>query len=265
MEEVFQIPMQSETIGKLVDALSKFHGNLKQPNMNASVTVKTSGGSSYKFNYADLGACVAAAAPELTKQGLAVIQTLRGFNLVTTLAHTSGEYINSLMPLNQAVMTSTKYQDIGSMITYMKRYSYCAILGIVADEDDDANTACGNEYEYQLKSQKTQQPAQQKAKFTGAQLKKALEVIATKENADDLRVFWSQSFEKYPELQQNKQFNDALFQQASKIACAELGVCKNEDDIILLVDKWSDIWKAVVSDNTPFANAVIVKRQSFEA
>jgi hypothetical protein len=75
MEEKM-IPMQSETIGKLAEALSSFQGSVKQPKLNKSVTVKTNGGGSYKFQYADLGACISAAAPELQKNGLAVIQTI---------------------------------------------------------------------------------------------------------------------------------------------------------------------------------------------
>lgn len=262
MEEVYQIPMQSATIGKLAEALSTFQGSIKQPKLNKSVTVKTNVGGSYKFQYADLGACMSAAAPELQKNGLAVIQTIQGQVLVTTLMHKSGEFVNSMLPLNQGTLHSTAFQQIGSMITYLKRYAYCAILGIVADDDDDANAACGNSVQYNQNGQAAQ--AQQRTGFTGAQLKKALEIMATKQKADELRAFWTQSFEKYPELQQNKQFNDALFQQASRIACSELGVCKNEDDITLLIDQWNEIWKAVIAENTPFANAVITKRQSLQ-
>lgn len=263
MEEQIQIPMQSESVGKLAEALSNFQGSVKQPKLNKSVTVKTNGGGSYKFQYADLGACISAAAPELQKNGLAVFQTIQGQVLVTTLAHSSGEFVTSQLPLHQGTLFSNAFQQIGSMITYLKRYAYCAILGIVADDDDDTNAACANEYQYQTKEKPAQ--TQQKTGFTGAQLKKALELIEEKQNADELRAFWTQSFEKYPELQQNKQFNDALFQKASKIACTELALCKNEDDILLLVDKWNDIWGAIVSPNTPFANAVNAKRQSLQS
>ncbi len=266
MEEVFNIPMQSATIGALAKALSEFQGSVKQPKLNKSVTVKTKTGGSYNFQYADLGACIAAAAPELKKNGLAVIQTIQGQLLVTTLSHSSGEFINSMLPLNQNTLFSTEFQSIGSMITYLKRYAYCAILGIVADDDDDANAACGNQVKYNEKGKSAtqQQQAAQNTGFTGTQLKKALELIGTKTTAEDLRAFWTQSFEKYPELKQNKQFNEALFQQASRIACVELEVCENEDDILLLVDKWNDIWGAIVSPNTPFANAVNAKRQTLQ-
>ena len=262
MEEQIQIPMQSESIGKLAEALSSFQGSVKQPKLNKSVKVATKDNRSYTFQYADLGACISAAAPELQKNGLAVFQTIQGQVLVTTLAHSSGEFVTSQLPLHQGTLFSNAFQQIGSMITYLKRYAYCAILGIVADDDDDANAACANEYQYQTKEKPAQ--TQQKTGFTGAQLKKALEVIEEKQNADELRAFWTRSFEKYPELQQNKQFNDALFQKASKIACTELALCKNEDDILLLVDKWNDIWGAIVSPNTPFANAVNAKRQTLQ-
>ena len=267
MEERFQIPMQSATIGKLAEALSSFQGSVKQPKLNKSVTVKTNGGGSYKFQYADLGACISAAAPELQKNGLAVFQTIQGQVLVTTLAHSSGEFVTSQLPLHQGTLFSNAFQQIGSMITYLKRYAYCAILGIVADDDDDANAACANEVKYDEKGKAAaqQQQAAQNTGFTGAQLKKALEAIEEKRNADELRAFWTQSFEKYPELQQNKQFNNALFQKASKIACTELAICKNEDDILLLLDKWNDIWAAIIADNTPFANAVIAKRKSLQS
>ena len=263
MEEQIQIPMQSAEIGELAKALSNFQGSVKQPKLNKCVTVKTKTGGSYNFQYADLGACIAAAAPELQKNGLAVIQTIQGQLLVTTLSHSTGQFINSMLPLHQATLFSAEFQSIGSMITYLKRYAYCAILGIVADDDDDANAACGNQVNYNEKGKAAAQ-TQQKTGFTGAQLKKALELIGTKTTAGDLRAFWTQSFEKYPELKQNKQFNDALFQQASRIACVELEVCKNEDDILLLVDKWNDIWGAIVSPNTPFANAVNAKRQTLQ-
>ena len=266
MEEVFNIPMQSASIGELAKALSEFQGSVKQPKLNKSVTVKTKTGGSYNFQYADLGACIAAASPELKKNGLAVIQTIQGQLLVTTLSHSSGEFINSKLPLHQATLFSSAFQDIGSMITYLKRYAYCAILGIVADDDDDANAACGNSVTYNNGQQKQQTAQKQQAScITGAQLKKALEVMATKQNADELRAFWTQSFEKYPELRQNKQFNDALFQQASKIVCAELEVCEKEDDIILLIDRWNEIWADVIKESTPAGNAIMAKLKSVSA
>lgn len=49
------------------------------------------------------------------------------------------------MPSNTA-----NAQSIGSAITYAKRYAFCAILGIVADDDEDANIASGNTAQKEL-------------------------------------------------------------------------------------------------------------------
>ena len=61
--------------------------------------------------------------------------------LETKLIHAeSGEWISSttVIPLPK-----NDPQGMGSAITYARRYSLCAMLGIVT-EDDDANTACGH-------------------------------------------------------------------------------------------------------------------------
>lgn len=148
MEEQAQAMQQahpafmSADISALSAALSEFQGKIKQPQMSKEVTVQTKGGSKYKFQYADLSACMAAAAPVLMETGLSVAQIIIGRRLITLLAHKSGQWMKSEMDIN--ISPSSTYQDLGSAITYLKRYSYCAILGIVADDDDDANAACGN-------------------------------------------------------------------------------------------------------------------------
>src|SRR5690625_3443806 len=60
------------------------------------------------------------------------------------LFHSSGEWMQSdplKMPANPSI------QDMGGQITYMKRYSLSALLGIATEKDDDANGASGNEYQ----------------------------------------------------------------------------------------------------------------------
>lgn len=268
MEEKM-IPMQSETIGKLAEALSSFQGSVKQPKLNKSVTVKTNGGGSYKFQYADLGACISAAAPELQKNGLAVIQTIQGQVLVTTLSHSSGEFINSQIPLNQQTLFSTAFQQIGSMITYLKRYAYCAILGIVADEDDDANAACGNQVEYNGKQgatkQATQGAASTKAGINGAQLKGFINDVNAKQSIDELMAYWQDISKEHPELSQNTQLCNAMFQKASGFGIAELETCQKNDDIEILIQRWTDIWPATIAANTPFGNAIVAKRKTLTA
>ncbi|MBR1498525.1 MAG: ERF family protein [Bacteroidaceae bacterium] len=269
MEEKI-IPMQSATIGKLTEALSKFQGSVQQPKLNKSVTVKTNGGGSYKFQYADLAACVAAAAPALQANGLAVIQTIQGQLLVTTLSHTSGEFINSQMPLNSQTLFSTSFQSIGSMITYLKRYAYCAILGLVADDDDDANAACGNQVEYTDGKQSAAKPAARSSAYaksgvTGAQLKGFMSDMNAKQSIDELMALWSTIVNDHPALKENGQLVNTLFQKSSCLGIAELELCRNTDDIEMLIQRWNDIWPATIAENTPFGNAIANKRNTLAA
>ena len=269
MEESFIIPMQSPTIGELTKALSQFQGSVKQPKLNKSVKVSTKDGRSYTFQYADLGACISAASPELQKNGLAVIQTIQGNVLVTTLSHTSGEFINSKMPLNEQTLFYVAFQCSGAMITYLKRYAYCAILGIVADDDDDANAACGNHVEYgnwkSVASKSATKAANTKSGVTGAQLKGFISEINNKQNIDDLMTCWREIMQVNPNLKDNEQLLNTLFQKASIFGIAELTQCKNTDDIEILVQRWTDIWPAVIAPNTPFGNAIVQKRNTFAA
>jgi len=60
-----------------------------------------------------------------------------GVCLVTTLLHTSGEWISGRRPLHAKTKDP---QGIGSAITYARRYDLMAMVGI-APEDDDAELA----------------------------------------------------------------------------------------------------------------------------
>lgn len=174
----------SENINEISAALSAFQGSVEQPKLEKEVKVKTKTGGSYSFKYADLCACVKAATPALKANGLAVCQLISEGKLVTILSHKSGQWFKSelLLP-NQ----TSDYQAYGSAITYLKRYSYCAILGIVADTDDDANLACGNQAEFKDRGQHSQQPA---ATFTGAQLKEALDELDKCTTTEHISALW---------------------------------------------------------------------------
>lgn len=157
----------SAEIKDISAALSAFQASLDQPKLEKEVKVKTRTGLEYKFKYADLSACVRAATPKLKEHGLSVSQMFNDGKLITLLSHTSGQWLKSEVSLPSQ---GADYQAFGSAITYLKRYSYCAILGIVADTDDGANIACGNEAE--IKDRKTKTTAQ--IAFTGAQLQQSI-------------------------------------------------------------------------------------------
>ena len=98
----------------------------------------------FKSKYATMASIIDATRPALAANGLAVTQIMEPGDgtlmLRTILAHASGEKVESVVPL---LALGKGAQPFGSELTYMRRYSYAAILNVVADEDDDGNTAQG--------------------------------------------------------------------------------------------------------------------------
>ena len=92
-----------------------------------------------RYTYADLGDVLAEARPKLKAHGLALVQvpTIE-FGVSTTLFHKSGQWIK-FAPLKIQPAGGTP-QHVGSAITYARRYSILAVLGL-ATEDDDGRAA----------------------------------------------------------------------------------------------------------------------------
>lgn len=136
--------LQSESINELVTALSKAQGEMQ-------TAVKDKINPFHKSNYADLTSVWEVARPVLGKNGLCIMQTTEmtpdgsTIILVTTLAHISGQWMKSHLPLKPKTVDS---QGIGAAITYSRRYSLSAIIGVVTDEDDDGETADGRGKNY---------------------------------------------------------------------------------------------------------------------
>lgn len=99
----------------------------------------------FKNAYADLAAVWDACRAQLTDNGLAVIQppvtsSPDGITIITMLIHgTSGEWIRSELVIKPA---NVGPQQIGSAITYGRRYALAAMVG-VAQADDDGEAAVG--------------------------------------------------------------------------------------------------------------------------
>jgi hypothetical protein len=100
---------------------------------------KDSVNPSYSSRYSTLAACLDACRNQLADNGLAVIQTVQADNdgmmhLFTRLVHgMSGEWIESDYPI---ICQIDNPQAVGSAITYARRYSLCAIIGIASEDDD---------------------------------------------------------------------------------------------------------------------------------
>lgn len=128
--------MQSEQVDKIAPALVAAQRSLR-------AVQKTAENPHFKSRFAPLEEIMGAAKEALHVQEIAILQSTgeedaAGFNLVTTLLHTSGQWISGRvrMPLERGTA-----QAAGSAITYGRRYGLAALLGIVADEDDDGHAA----------------------------------------------------------------------------------------------------------------------------
>ena len=129
---------KSESIKSLAAALNKAQALLKP-------AVKDRDNPFFKSTYATLQSVWEAAAPVMAANGLSITQTFSippqvcGEVIIeTTLMHDSGEWVSSQLALRPI---KNDPQAFGSAITYGRRYSLAAILGIVSDEDDDGNEA----------------------------------------------------------------------------------------------------------------------------
>lgn len=99
----------------------------------------------FRSSYVSLERLMETILPILNKHGLVLLQaptTLEGQPaLRTVIIHAkSGDGFGDTMLLNQA---QAGPQAQGSAITYARRYSLMALLGLVADSDDDGNAAQG--------------------------------------------------------------------------------------------------------------------------
>jgi hypothetical protein len=130
---ILQMPMQSDDLKDLFTALAKAQGEMR-------VAGNRSENPFFKSRYADLAEVVNASRPSLSKFGLSVMQRVLpnddGQNLIhTILGHSSGQFITSLM---RVLPIKNDMQSLGSCLTYLKRYAYAALVGVVtSDEDDD--------------------------------------------------------------------------------------------------------------------------------
>jgi hypothetical protein len=170
---------KSDTIKELSTALSKFQSDMPAVQMNSVNPF-------LKNKYADLGAMIETARTVLAENGLSVSQLVTSdasnIGIETVLMHSSGEWISTVVTLPVGDEKGKSLAQVaGSTITYMRRYSFSAILGLYADEDNDGNGHAQNKQQGQAKAGDNQAKtgnAQAKANGNGKPPPTRAELIA---------------------------------------------------------------------------------------
>jgi hypothetical protein len=130
---------RSESITELSAALAKAQGAIRAAPKEGEASGMRPG---LTYHYATLADVWSACRAALAANGLAVVQSPRltttSVEVETLLAHSSGQWLSSLLEVPLAQRTA---HAIGSAITYARRYSLAAMVGVVADDDDDAQAA----------------------------------------------------------------------------------------------------------------------------
>jgi hypothetical protein len=122
----------------LAAALVAAMGALRDPVKDAKVSA-----GAKRYTYLTLPALLEEVRPVLAQHGLAAVQDFpfvaEGSVAVrTTILHASGEKL-SFEPV--VIRCSGAAQDVGSAITYGRRYSLTAALGLTGADDDDGAAA----------------------------------------------------------------------------------------------------------------------------
>lgn len=137
----------------LAKALAAFQAELPKlvKDEQAKVKGETRDGRAYdrSYGYADLAQVVETVLPVLGKHGLSItagtVILHSGFVLEVTLLHESGEQRTGVWPLPDPSAKGVGPQDIGSAMTYGRRYLTLALSGAYpGGEDDDGARAQAN-------------------------------------------------------------------------------------------------------------------------
>ena len=166
----------SESISNISSALCLFQSIVENPKKNSE-------NPHFRSKYADLDEIINTIRPALEKTGLAFIQNpvkdeSGNIGVYTILLHKSGEFIQ-FDPVFIPVGKATPHQ-VGAALTYARRYSLAAALGIAVDDDDDGNSLQQEFDEEQHQTNRQTNIGKQKKRFFAIAAKRGLSEKAQK-------------------------------------------------------------------------------------
>lgn len=138
---------QSTEIKDLFAAFAQAQAEFVNIKADEKARVQTKSGGSFEYSYAGLGAYLALVRPILAKfklftmQGVEIKQSNNAWvlELETRVGHESGQWTSS----TTYFPVPTDPQQAGSIISYMRRYTLAAFLGLATEDDDGATGKSG--------------------------------------------------------------------------------------------------------------------------
>ena len=194
--------------------MEKIYSQLAKFQQSVGTINKDSKG--YGYNYASFDHIVETVTPFLKENGLGFTHTFEGIDIICTLFNLEGEKIKSRLTMPQESMKGMNLnQSMGSSITYARRYTLSAILGLVTDEDTDGVTNTPNTNKAPAQKQNTAPKTNDKPWFNlttrdGKKISESYEIInkivndgasTPKEIATKLSETYKMSKDVYAKLQ----------------------------------------------------------------
>ena len=155
----------------------------------------------YNYKYTDLETVISTLRPILAKYNIGFMQALTTLEngrwaITTRLFNNAGEWIEDTTPLpDVSLAKGNAAQNVGAAITYMKRYTLCAFLGVACDEDPDGKPDGNPDYNARNQNPSAQNTDSEKQRVIN-------DLLATKKgdgtfvfSADDKKKFagWRKS------------------------------------------------------------------------
>lgn len=135
-------PMRATFEGKkapLFKALAEARKHYLSLTADSEADVQLKGGGGYKHAYADLNTVIKALTPGWLAANLAVVQMVDGDDLITVVG-----VEDSSLTIACPIPRYETPQQMGSAVTYIRRYQLKAVFCVNDSEDDDGNAASGN-------------------------------------------------------------------------------------------------------------------------
>jgi len=125
----------SDQIGTIVAAIAKAQLEVRNPTLDKAHP-------HFKgFRYASLGAHLDAIREPFARNGLIVTQGVTSsenqVGVTTMIAHSSGEWMRSTVAMSLPERATA--QNLGAIVTYLRRYAIASIAMLTGDDDTDAD------------------------------------------------------------------------------------------------------------------------------